>query len=373
MLKNKKNIVYVVNVDWFFISHRLPLAKEGIRRSFNVYVLTKDTGHFSFLRKHGIHCIDINFDRTFSNPLNELKCVFLICFYYFKLKPFVVHHITIKSIIYGTIAASISSRGSRIVNAVTGLGYAFVNSKRKTSRILLKFMMRFSFTFINSNYIFQNPDDWEVFKGMGFIKNGNSIIVKGSGVDELVFCRDNFNYDNNKKVRVVLISRMLRDKGIIELIKSAQILRSEFYNSVEFILVGGIDETNPTSLTRSEILELVDQWWGKRSDIKSIYSSTDIACLPSYREGLPKSLVEAMAMECPIITTDAVGCKECVEDNVNGFIVPVGDYVQLAERLRILILDQHLRLTFGKASRIKMLAEMTLSKITKKTFEFYER
>lgn len=376
MQQTKKIILYVVNVDWFFVSHRLPLAQEAKRRSFDVYLLTKDTGYFDELRKLGICCINIDFNRSFSNPFKEFKCLFLLFKYYYKLKPLVVHHITIKQIIYGTIAAAFSTRRSRIINAVTGLGYAFADYNRKTNRNLLKLMMRLSFSLVRSKFVFQNPDDKRIFQDMGFITNNNSIIIKGAGVDETVFCRDDYENDVDKKISIVLVGRMLKDKGIIEFVKAAEILRPTFYSTAEFILVGGIDATNPAALLESDIKELVDndyiRWLGKRSDIKFIYANTDIACLPSYREGLPKSLVEAMAMECPIITTNAVGCRECVEDGVNGFIVPIGDVDRLAERISTLILDKSLRITFGRASRIKMLNEMSLTHIVKKTFEYYE-
>ena len=200
------------------------------------------------------------------------------------------------------------------------------------------------------------------------------MIIKGSGVDEKEF---GFLAPVKKqKLIVVLLARMLKDKGVLEFIEAAQTLKKEFTGKAEFWLVGGIDEHNPAHITENELNEKCDPayivWLGHRSDVKHVYEQSDIVCLPSYREGLPKSLIEAMAIGRPIITTDAIGCRECVDEAINGFKVPVKDYQQLSVRMKQLLLDEDLRLKMGKASREKMVNEFSLKEVVAQTFNLYE-
>jgi glycosyltransferase involved in cell wall biosynthesis len=204
----------------------------------------------------------------------------------------------------------------------------------------------------------------------------NHVIIKGAGVDETVFLEKK-NSVLKGKIRIVFLARMLKDKGVFEFIKAANMLRARYSDIIEFVLVGGIDIFNPSFVSEVQLISLTDStyliWLGHQENVKKIYESADIVCLPSYREGLPKSLVEAMAVGCPIITTDAIGCRECVDNGVNGFLVPVGDYEILAQRIEELVLDKELRIKMGHKSREKMIKEMSLSKVIKMTFDFYEQ
>jgi glycosyltransferase involved in cell wall biosynthesis len=168
---------------------------------------------------------------------------------------------------------------------------------------------------------------------------------------------------------------MLKDKGVIEFVNAANLLKDKYISKFEFLLVGNIDYNNPAFISEKELLSFCDnsyiKWLGFQNDVKDIYRNCDIVCLPSYREGLPKSLVEAMAMELPIITTNTTGCRECVEDGYNGFLVPVKDHVELANKIELLGLNSNLRIKMGKMSRIKMLEEMSLNKVINETFKFY--
>jgi glycosyltransferase involved in cell wall biosynthesis len=208
------------------------------------------------------------------------------------------------------------------------------------------------------------------------LNESNNIIIKGSGVNETVFLEKK-NTISKSKIRIVFLARMLKDKGVFEFVKAANKLRDKYTDILEFVLVGGIDLFNPAFISEEKLNSLTDDkyliWKGHQENVKEIYESADIVCLPSYREGLPKSLVEAMAVGCPIITTDAIGCRECVDDGVNGFLVPVGDYEILAQRIEKLVLDKELRIKMGHKSREKMVSEMSLSIIIKTTFDFYEQ
>ena len=369
-----KKLLFVVNVDWFFVSHRLPLALEALKRKYDVYLVTKDTGCEKSLKEHGIKVINIDFERSGKNPVKELSLITRLTKIYKEIKPDIIHHITLKPSIYGTIAARKAKSKAKVINAVSGLGYTFTDNRKSLSKVFLKGLLKWAFSDQKSNFIFQNPDDRAFYNQLGFLNGKNFVIIKGSGVDEKEF---GFLAPVKKqKLIVVLLARMLKDKGVLEFIEAAQTLKKEFTGKAEFWLVGGIDEHNPAHITENELNEKCDPayivWLGHRSDVKHVYEQSDIVCLPSYREGLPKSLIEAMAIGRPIITTDAIGCRECVDEAINGFKVPVKDYQQLSVRMKQLLLDEDLRLKMGKASREKMVNEFSLKEVVAQTFNLYE-
>lgn len=372
-MSNNVKILFVVNVDWFFISHRLPLAEEALIRGFDVYLITKDTGNLDKLRSIGIKCYDIDFERSGKNPLKEFISILKLAKLYKLIKPNIIHHVTLKPSVYGTLAAKIINSKAKVINAVSGLGYTFTANRITLSKIILKFLMKLAYTDKKSYFIFQNPDDKSLYNKFGFLNKNNNIIIKGSGVDDTKFLLKKQSLSN--EINVVLLARMIKDKGIFEFINAAKILENEYKNKIKFILVGGLDEFNPSAISEENLNRLCDgnyiSWLGHQTNIMEIYHKADIVCLPSYREGIPKSLVEAMAIGCPIITTNAIGCKECVDDNVNGFLVPIGDSQSLAEKIKILALNDDLRFKMGLESRKKMLNEMSLSKVIKMTFGFY--
>jgi glycosyltransferase involved in cell wall biosynthesis len=366
-------ILFVVNVDWFFISHRLPLAEEALRRGLDVYLITKDTGYFENLSTYGIKCFNLDFERSGKNPFKEFLLVIKLYNFYKSINPDIIHHVTLKPSIYGTLAAKTMKNNFRIINAVSGLGYTFTANRVSISKIILKIIMKIAYSSKKVNFIFQNPDDKYLYKKLGFLNNNNNVIIRGAGVDENKFLLK--KRKTTKDINVVLLARMLKDKGVFEFISAANLLKDQFKNKIKFILVGGIDEFNPAGISANQLNSLCDGeyilWVGHQKNVMDIYENADIVCLPSYREGLPKSLVEAMAKGCPIITTDAIGCRECVIDNVNGFLVPIGDHQLLAEKIKFLATNDNIRTEMGMQSRKIMLDEMSLSKVVKMTFDFY--
>ncbi|MFN3793372.1 MAG: glycosyltransferase family 4 protein [Chitinophagaceae bacterium] len=372
-----KSIIFIVNVDWFFKSHRLPLALEAIKRNYKVIIITEDTGFFKYFKDLGFVCHNLKFGRGFGSPvvelLNFIKLYRIIRIY----NADVIHNITLKPYLYGSFIAKIQNKKGVIVNSITGLGYLYTNTKQLFLSGLIKKLLWFA---LRNNeklhFIFQNSSDMTFFQNIIHIPTKNFSIIKGAGVDENVFKRETLVHTDNNLIKIVLVARMLRDKGVFEFINAAKLLRDDLYGKAEFILVGAIDEFNPSKISEFELKELLEDsyitWIGHTSHIKEIYDSCDIACLPSYREGLPKSLVEAMAMSCPIVTTDTPGCNDCVEHGKNGFLVPVGDYESLANRILILCQSQELRVEMGKASRLKMIDEMSLNKVIDATFKTYE-
>lgn len=374
----KKTIVFLVNVDYFFISHRLPLAKEAVKQGYSVYVLGQNTGGFKVIENEGITCLNLPIGRGHGNGINDFLVLFKLCHILFRLKPEILHNITVKPIIYGSLAAGFSSRNTKVVNAVTGLGYAFVSKKASFTRVFMLFLLKMGSFFSPKKtfYIFQNADDQAIYFSHGLSNGENSVLIRGAGVDEAYFLRTTKTMVSGK-VRITLVSRMLRDKGVLDFAQAAEILYAKLQGKVEFVLVGGLDYDNPRGISKEELEAVLIPdyliWEGHRSDIREVYNSSDIACLPSYyREGLPKSLIEAMAMSCPIITTDAPGCRECVDEGINGYLVPPRSPEILADRLLRLIEQPEIRKRMGEASRVKMLKDMSLSTVIAQTFALYE-
>lgn len=378
MVVNKKVIFYVVNVDWFFASHRIPLALEALKRDYDVYLLSKDTGKFQEINELGIKTIDIPFDRKKGKLYSDIKVFLKLCLLYHQYRPYIIHHVSLKPIIYGTLANVFFSKKSKIINAVSGLGYAFSTEDRSFLKYLILFLLKLVFT-LNRNkikFIFQNSHDKKIFSEYLINSKSSSIIIKGSGVNENIFKSKNKFIKEGNVIRITLLARMLKDKGVIEFIKAAHITKDKLKGIALFRLVGGLDFENPASLTELEIKNsLIDDylvWDGIATDIVSVYQETDIACLPSYREGMPKSLIEAMSMECAILTTNVPGCRDCVDEGVNGYLVPPRSSKALAEKILSMTHDISQLKIMGIESRKKMLIDMTLSSVVNQTFKLYE-
>ncbi|WP_445721073.1 glycosyltransferase family 4 protein [Flavobacterium sp.] len=375
---NKKIIFYVVNVDWFFLSHRKELAIEGIRRGYDIYLLSKDTGQFKLLHQLGIKTIDIPFDRKKNTYFNDLCAFIKLCRMFNRHKPDIIHNVGLKSIILGSLACTLYGRKSKLINAVSGLGYIFSNNNRSVLKSIILLLLRCILYFKKNNtkFIFQNPSDKNLFVNEKISSNISSFIIKGSGVDEIKFKPKNREIKQGQIIRITLVARMLKDKGILDFIFAAHICHKKLKGKVLFKLVGGLDLDNPSALQEHEIKELLIEnyivWEGKSSNIINVYENTEIACLPSYREGMPKSLVEAMSMECVILTTDVPGCQDCVEDGINGFLFPPRSPKEISEKIIILLNDFELIIKMGKESRNKMLTDMTLNHIVKTTYEIYQ-
>ena len=371
----KRHIVFVVNVDWFFLSHRLNLALSALSKGYKVTLVSKDTNRRNEIESLGIDFVNLDFGRSSLNPFKEVQLILDLRKIYRKLRPDIIHHVTIKPNIYGNLAARLSGLQPVCVNAISGLGYNFIDGRRSVLQKVLIGMMKFAYRYAKTNFIFQNPDDLGFYNQLGLIHPSNHIIIKGAGVDEKAFPylipipKDN--------IEIVLPARMLYDKGINEFVQAAKILEDEFSGKARFLLVGDVDNGNPASAQVSDLRKMeipgYIEWVGFRKDMRNVYMNADIVCLPSYREGMPKSLIEAMSIGRPIVTCNVPGCRECVDDGINGFLVPVRDAAQLAQSLRKLMLSEDMRISMGKESREKMLKEMTLEKVTQQTFQFYDK
>ena len=236
-------------------------------------------------------------------------------------------------------------------------------------------MLKFFHKRKNVKVIFQNDEDRDIFIRNRIISENQAYKIKGSGVDLSVF-----QYKSEPEtdvVRILFTARMLKDKGVLELVNAAKLLKEKYYNKVQFLLCGDVDN-NPKSLKRSELENINDgeyiKWLGYRSDVQKLIEESHIFAFPSYyREGLPKSLIEACAVGRPIITTNSIGCKDCVVDNYNGFLIPIKDSKTLAEKLEILIDNKTLRISMGINSRIMAEKYFSIDTVIDKHLEIYNR
>lgn len=370
----KDKLLFIVNVDWFFISHRLVIAQEAIKNGFEVFVACEDTGRSNEIIQEGIEFIDFPFSRSGTNPFSELNT--LISFYkiYNKIKPDIVHHITLKPLIYGTLVSRLFSLKG-VVSAVSGLGYNFTADRKGLVQGLMIRLLKIGFKRKNLTIIFQNDDDKKAFEDLDIISDSNRIIkIKGSGVDLTKFIHSPLpSFD---VIKILLPTRMLWDKGVKELRFASEMLKEKYKDKVQIILCGLADLDNKAGVPPSYLEDWQDgkcvKWIGYQKDMVKVYQDSHIVVLPSYREGMPKSLIEACSIGRPIITTNGIGCKECVDHGVNGFKVPVYSTHELAEAIEKLILNYELIEEMGKNSRIKAEQEFDVKGVISKHIEIYK-
>lgn len=371
----RKKIIFLVNIDWFFVSHRLPIAISAIENGYDVFLLTKVTNKKNILLKHGIKVYDISFERSSKNIFKEIVIFIKISFLYFKIKPDIVHHITMKPIIYGSIAASIL-RIKKSINAFSGLGYLFTDNRKSFLQKIIFLIINFTSRNKRNNFIFQNNDDLRFFKKNNIISSKSlCFIIKGSGVDLRLYKET--PPPLKSKLKILYPSRLLWDKGVKELHEATLILKEQYFNKITFIIAGMIDKENNSSVPEEFILKWQDgeyvKFIGFKENIIDFYISSDIVVLPSYREGLPKALIEAAAIGRPIITTNAIGCKDCVDENYNGFKVPIGSGIRLAEAIGKLIENRNLIVEMGKNSRKKAESEFNINDVIEKHLLIYSQ
>lgn len=361
-------LLYVVTEDWYFVSHRLPLAVAAKAAGFTVAVATRQGSHADVIRESGIRLIPFGISRRSGNPVRELIAFWRL---YRREMPDLVHHVALKPVVLGTLAARLAGVPAQI-NAVAGLGWLFTSGSAvaRLLRPLLRRLLARLLEHPRSLIIVQNPDDHAALEQVGVSKT-RLRLIRGAGVDTQQFSP---GMPSSGPVCVVLVARMLWDKGIGEFIEAAHHLTAAGVKA-RFILVGDPDPANPSSVPESTLRSWHGkqgvEWWGKRDDIPVILQRAHIACLPSYREGLPKSLLEAAACGLPIVTTDAPGCREIVQHGVNGVLVPVRDAMALAAALKRLITDGALRRTMGQGSRLRAETEFGIERVITQTLAIY--
>lgn len=369
-MTRRKIILFNVNSTDFFISHRLEIAKNAIQQGYRVVVVgDKKSEIFEPL---GIQSEEIKIKRSDIGLLGNIELIYQYRKIYKKHQPDLIHHITLKPIIFGSIAVKFYRNRAKIINAVSGLGVNFANQNWVS--LVIKTLLKFSVN-PNHHFIFQNESDRDIFKSLNLLQT-NYILTYGSGVNKKIF-----TYSPKKsedKIIITLTARMLLEKGIKVFSEASILLKKKYFGKVEFHLFGPIDLDNPSALTETELktlnIENYFTWKGNSENIIKVLNQTDIYCLPThYGEGIPKSIIEAMAIGRPIITTDIPGCKKCVIEGQNGYLVPIKDPEQLSKKIEKLIKDKSLREKMGKNSRILFEKDFTLEKVVRQTFELYEK
>lgn len=365
-------LLYLVSEDWYFCSHRLALASAARESGFDVSVLTRVNRHGDLIRSQGIHLIALDMKRGGLNPLQELKSFFQIWRSYARLRPDIVHHVALKPVLYGGLAAFFR-RDIRSIHLIAGLGAIF-SSDRARAKLLKKpveMFLRFLFKSPASRVIVQNLEDLKLLTERMGIPENRVHLIRGSGVDIRKF---QATPEPSGTITIALVSRMLWDKGVGEFVEAVRLLKER---GLEFqaLLVGDPDPENLASVPRGQLerwrQDALVEWLGYREDVAAVWRAAHIAVLPSYREGLPKSLLEAAACGRPIVTTDTSGCKEIVRHGVNGLLVPVRDARALVGALERLIRNPQLRQSMGRAGREMVESDFSDERVIAETLALY--
>jgi glycosyltransferase involved in cell wall biosynthesis len=350
MTTGQPTLVFLLTEDWFFASHFLKRGLAAKAAGWRVILVARASGATPKLREAGIEVIPVDFIRRRLNPFAELRFTFQLAALYRRLRPDLVHHIALKPIVIGGIAARLAGVPAT-VNAPVGLGFVFSSNKplARLLKPLVTILLRLTLTPKNAAVIFENPDDLDALAAAGMVRRDAAVIIRGAGVDIDEFAP---TPEPPGPVRIILIARMIREKGVADFVEAARLLQGR----ADFILVGAPDEGNPNAVTEAELRVWAAQglvtWLGPRREIAALLAGAHIACQPStYREGLPKSALEALAAGKPLVATDIPGCREAVIDNVTGFLVPPRDPPALAAALAKLIDDPALRARMGQAAR----------------------
>lgn len=343
-------LLYVVNNPAFFVSHRLPLALAARQAGFEVQVATMNGSAVERIKQLGFEHHSLPLSRSGKNPLKELRSIWAMYRLFKRLQPQVVHAVTIKPVLYGGIAARLA-KVPGFLAAVSGLGYIFTNEKASLTRSVALRLYALALKHPRSRVVFQNTSDRDVLLKAGVVRSEQAVLIRGSGVD-----LNEYTYVPEKPGTPValMVSRLLVDKGIREFVEAAKQSQAQGLDLV-WQIAGSPDKGNPASVSAEQMREWhhagVIQWLGEQTNIAELYHNAHIAVLPSYREGLPKSLIEAAACGRAVVTTDVPGCRDAIEANVTGLLVPAKDAEALYQATVRLAQNDTLRQQFGRAGR----------------------
>ncbi|MYD09978.1 MAG: glycosyltransferase family 4 protein [Chloroflexi bacterium] len=366
-------LLYVVNIPRFFLSHRLPLALAAVAEGFDVHVAASDVDPAAAARitAAGLPFHPLPLSQHGLNPLRELRSIIALQRLYASLKPDLLHHVSIKPVIYGGIAAKLSRRRA-VVQAMSGLGYLHVSQERRAKLLerLSRPAFRLALSGAGARMIFQNPDDRQVFVDRGLIAASKTVVIRGSGVDEREFAPQ---LEDTTSMPVALFAgRLLWQKGIGDFVEVARRLQGR----ARFRVVGYEERTSPSNVPAAQLQAWHDaeiiEWIGQSDNMAQDYSECNIVCLPStYGEGVPKTLIEAAACGRACVTTDTPGCREIVRHEVNGLLVPANDLDALTAAVSRLIDNPELRQRYGAKGREIALQGFTARQVAGETIALY--
>ena len=365
----RTKLLFFVTEDWYFCSHRLPLAVAAKEAGFDMVVVTRVREHGEIIREAGLRLIPFENLRSGINPLREFWSLVRLIRLYRRERPDVVHHVAMKPVLYGSIAARMVGT-PHVINALAGMGWLFTSGAglarwfKPAVRWALGRLLRSGVALV------QNPDDVRLLVQLG-VPESKIRRIAGSGVD---LQRFHPQPEPDGVPVVVLPARLLWDKGVREFVSAARQIKQQGI-AARFVLAGEPDQLNPAAISPDQIAdwinECVVEHLGWVDDMPKLLAKCHIVCLPSYREGLPKSLIEAAAASRPIVTTDVPGCCEVVRDGDNGLLVPPRDADALAEALARLITDPELRQQMGARGRARAEQEFGLETVIQKTLALY--
>jgi len=376
MTRRRPKILLFANTDWYLFNFRLSLAR-ALRDADHEVLLVSPPGAFGEqLRALGFRWEPAPMERRSLNPLREYALIRWLRRLIEREQVDLVHGFTIKPAVYGSIAARLAGVPAR-VNAVAGMGYVFTSNAplALTLRPVIRGLFRYALDGDGARLILQNPDDVALFAQARLVKPAQIRLVPSSGVDCSRFAPvEHAGERRDGPFRVLLAARLLWDKGLGEYVEAARMLRARGA-AIEFLLAGEPDPGNPAAVAEHVVRDWVSsglvQWLGHVSDMPSLFRSVDAAVLPSYREGLPKGLIEAGACALPLVTTDVPGCREVVTDGVDGLLVPVKNADALADAIGRLHADPALCRRLGAAARKKAIAQFEERSIVEQTLTVY--
>jgi glycosyltransferase involved in cell wall biosynthesis len=345
-----KKIAIVLNSAWQAYNFRLNLANYLKHAGYKIIIIAPNDEHYSHFIKEEFDFVDLKLQADGVNPIQDIKLLFSLFRLYKRLKPDIILNFTIKPNIYSAIAAR--AVGIHSINNVTGLGTVFIKKNFLTQ--IVKMLYQLSL-FCTSKVFFQNKDDFDLFIEQNLVSRDKCLILPGSGVDTRKFCP---TVSKKRNIfRFIMIARTLRDKGIFEYIEAAKLLKGQ---GAEFWVLGESNSANKTALSKDEITKLsqhgVITYFHRTDDVKSFLDRVDCVVLPSYREGSPRSIMEASAVALPVIVSDVPGCRQVVDNGITGLFCKVRDSDDLAKKMEIIIkMPENERQKMGQMGRQKML------------------
>lgn len=377
-----KKLLFLIAEDSTFCTHRINLAKAAIKAGYQVAIATRCSQYQSFIEAAGIQVFPLKkFNRSSLNPWQQIQSLRELQKIYKEYQPDISHHVAMKPVIFGSLIARFNHI-PKVINALGGLGYIFTNvNETKWAKKIKKFFLRkvviqlfqWIFSHANTDLILQNPDDIKTLVSSGAIPENKITLIRGAGVDIQAFSAKP-PFPQQTPIVISCISRLLWDKGIGELVDAAKIIQDQGI-AAKIILYGAPDPANPTSIPLATIQAWheanIIEWRGHCLDVAKAYADCHIAVLPSYREGLPKTLLEAASSARPIVSTDVPGCREVVQDQENGLLVPFKDAKALAAALILLCKDDALRQKMGEAGRRRVEQFFCDSLIHQQTLALY--
>ena len=366
-------LLYVVNIPRFFVSHRLPLALAAREAGYEAHVATAadDAANVERIRATGLPFHPLPLAQHGTHPLAEARTLGAIYQLYRTLRPDIVHHVSIKPVIYGGLAARLAGVPA-VVGAVSGLGYVFTAAgfQPRLLRRLIGPLYRLALAYPPTRLIFQNPDDRDRFVRLGLIDPARAVLIRGSGVDVSVFTPQP---EPDGPPVILFAGRLLWEKGVGTFVEAARRLGE----TARFVVVGYPEPSSPDAVPLDQLTawagERLIEWWGRREDMPAVFAQSHVVVLPStYGEGVPKVLIEAAACGRAIVTTDAPGCREIARHGENGLLVPPGDLDALVGAIRTLAGDADLRRRLGERGRAIAVAEFSLDRVVRETLAVYE-